>query len=367
MRRGLPGTLGLSKLERQGTPVQNIPRLGRPARRRLIALGRASGDPATAARFQVIALLATGRSHRDVADNVGVCLGLVSRVKRRYLEHGVDGLYDRRRNNGKRKVDAAFVAELRVVLARSPAAYGWQRPTWTRELLALEMGIRGFASVSACTVGRALRHIGARLGAAKPIVRCPWTKARRQDRVRELTAVADAASDDEPVLYVDEVDIHLNPKIGRDWMLPGTQRLITTPGKNEKYYLAGALDVRRRRLVVTGSEAKSSQLFCDLLHAVAAKYRRARRIHLILDNYIIHKSGAVQRALAALGGRVRLHFLPPYCPQHNKIERLWRDLHANVTRNHRCATIAELLDRVRSFIDAYNNDPALCSVLRMAA
>ena len=29
-----------------------------------------------------------------------------------------------------------------------------------------------------------------------------------------------------------------------------------------------------------------------------------------------------------------LHFLPPYCPDHNRIERLWKDLHDNVTRNH---------------------------------
>jgi hypothetical protein len=36
---------------------------------------------------------------------------------------------------------------------------------------------------------------------------------------------------------VDEVDIHLNPRIGRDWMLPGMQRRIVTPGKDEKRYL----------------------------------------------------------------------------------------------------------------------------------
>ena len=50
-----------------------------------------------------------------------------------------------------------------------------------------------------------------------------------------------------------------------------------------------------------------------------------------------------------------LHFLPPYCPDHNRIERLWQDLHANVTRNHRCVSMDELLLRVRSFLLAYND------------
>ena len=44
-----------------------------------------------------------------------------------------------------------------------------------------------------------------------------------------------------------------------------------------------------------------------------------------------HKSRQVELALARLGGRVRLHSLPPYCPDHHRIERAWRDLHANVT------------------------------------
>jgi transposase len=44
--------------------------------------------------------------------------------------------------------------------------------------------------------------------------------------------------------------------------------------------------------------------------------------------------------------------LPPYCPDANRIERVWQDLHANVTRNHRCKTLAQLLDHAR-YLDDY--------------
>ena len=53
------------------------------------------------------------------------------------------------------------------------------------------------------------------------------------------------------------------------------------------------------------------------------------------------------------GGRIVLHFLPPYSPNHNRIERLWRELHANVTRNHRCRTLSELLRNVERFLRRY--------------
>lgn len=49
-----------------------------------------------------------------------------------------------------------------------------------------------------------------------------------------------------------------------------------------------------------------------------------------------------------------LHFLPPYTPEANRIERAWLDLHANVTRNHRCTTIDDLMACVRRFIGKQN-------------
>ena len=48
---------------------------------------------------------------------------------------------------------------------------------------------------------------------------------------------------------------------------------------------------------------------------------------------------------------MKLHFLPPYCPDHNRIERIWKDLHDNVTRNHRCARMEELMAEVRSYLE----------------
>ena len=55
-----------------------------------------------------------------------------------------------------------------------------------------------------------------------------------------------------------------------------------------------------------------------------------------------------------LAGKVKLHFLPPYCPDHNKIERVWKDLHANVTRNHRCRGINHLMREVRYYLNKRN-------------
>ena len=103
-------------------------------------------------------------------------------------------------------------------------------------------------------------------------------------------------------------------------------------------------------LVWVEGERKRSQLFIDLVDAIVRRYRRCGQIHVILDNYSIHTSKITRAALERHGGRVVLHFLPPFCPDENPIERLWQELHANVTRNHRCGTIEELMSEVHGFL-----------------
>jgi len=88
-------------------------------------------------------------------------------------------------------------------------------------------------------------------------------------------------------------------------------------------------------------------LFNALLSRLRAYHPRAAVIHVILDNYWIHSSQITRAPLAGFGGRIRLHFLPPYCPNDNRIARLWQDLHAKVTRNHTCVNMDELMTKVR--------------------
>jgi transposase len=79
-----------------------------------------------------------------------------------------------------------------------------------------------------------------------------------------------------------------------------------------------------------------------------------------MDNYTIHSSKQTRTWLAEFGGKFRLHFLPPYCPDDNRIERkVWREMHANVTVNHRCETIEELMSEVVYYLMSHNRKAQL--------
>lgn len=347
--------------------MSKIPRLDRAARRRLIKRSKKAKDPNTALRFIMIAKLGQGFSRQQVARDLACVPSTVVKAAKRYIAGGEEALLDQRVFNGEPKVDVRFKETLKQVLLSVPTEFGWKRTTWTRELLALELARRGLPRVAPCTMGRALAEIGARLGMPKPTVGCPWESGRRERILRHLRRLARSATVDEPVFYEDEMDVHLNPKIGRDWMLKGQRRYVLTPGQNRKQFVAGALNAATGKMTWVDAPTKASDLFCKLVWKLLAEYRRARRIHLIVDNYIIHASKKTKRFLAQFGDRVVLHFLPPYCPDDNRIERVWLDLHANVTRNHRCRTMEELMVQVVAFLRAFNQRKKLNPSLKLAA
>lgn len=137
---------------------------------------------------------------------------------------------------------------------------------------------------------------------------CCWRRAaptlcirdpHKDEKMAAIHKALDECSAEHPVFYEDEVDIHLNPKIGADWQLRGHQKRIVTLGQNEKYYLAGALHSGTGKVSYVGGNSKSSSLFISLLKHLKATYRRAKTITLIVDNYIIHKSRKTQGWLKA--------------------------------------------------------------------
>jgi transposase len=305
-------------------------------------------------RYLIIINLLNGRSARQTAEVLGVHNTTVYRVARRFSANSEWSLWDGREDNGQTKLDDHFLSVLYCVVRATPQHYGWRRPTWTRELLVetlvRETGVR----VHVTTMSRALSLVKARRGRPRPTVECPWPKAAKTRRLNIILHLLATLPRRHVAVYEDEVDIHLNPKIGLDWMGHGQQKEVLTPGKNVKRYLAGAMDARTGRLMWVEGERKTSALFIGLLNQLRQTYTRALVIHVILDNYRIHTSKIAQAALMGFGGRIQLHFLPPYCPNDNKIERLWQDLHANVTRNHTCPDIVSLMREVRYYLRKRN-------------
>lgn len=265
----------------------------------------------------------------------------------RYNRFGESGLVPDLAGRPAETVSDEVCTTLLELIQKEPRDYGYLRSRWTSEMLAEQIDEQLEQPIHASTVRRLLPKLGVVWNRARPTlcIKDP-TKARK---MRAINKALKNASEKDPVFYVDEVDIDFNPRIGNCWMKKGTQTTIPTPGKNQKQYIAGALNVVSGNVVWVVWEKKNSDIFILLMAELRKRYRRANTITLIADNYIIHKSARTQCFLGC-HKKFRILFQPAYHPWVNKIELLWKQLHDNITRNHRYTTMNKLMDAVNTFM-----------------
>lgn len=185
-------------------------------RKELRRLAVRAKDAGMRCRCKVVLGLVQGRTPSMIAQG-GLCAkSRVYRVAERFIAHGLTGLADRHEDNGESKVSEFYQTELLRLIDESPQEFGYRRPTWTQELMILVLFERTDVVISVSTMSRLLKRIGIGLKRPKPIVNCPWKKSRRTRRLRAIERLVENLPAGEVVLYLDEVDMHLNPKIGLD-------------------------------------------------------------------------------------------------------------------------------------------------------
>jgi putative transposase len=223
---------------------------------------------------------------------------------------------------------------LGALLKVPPRTYGWCRTRWSCATLAAQLKTKHGLEVSVWTVRRWLHDMGWVWKRAKLVAKD--NDPRRVERLAQIRWHAERLQAHERMVFADELDIHLLPKVGAAWMPKGSQEEVMTPGQNEKHYLAGALNLTTGKILHCLGPRKNNALFRDLLTLLDRTYpeRGVKRIYVVVDNYRIHKAKAVEQWLAT-HPRFVLLWLPTYCPRANPIERAFGDVHDKCTRNHK--------------------------------
>ena len=156
--------------------------------------------------------------------------------------------------------------------------------------------------------------------------------------------------DDEAVLFADAVHpTHAARPVGC-WAPKQEKLAIEQTSGRERINIHGAIDLatgQTRMIEVITVDAVST---IRLLESIEALYPLLALIHVFLDNARYHHAKLVQEWLARPGCRIKLHFIPSYCPHLNPIERLWGLMHRNVTHNKCYATCAQFADATLGFL-----------------
>ena len=315
----------------------------------LMELYRCHPDPALRLRAHIILLLADGHPWARIAAMLYCSTATIARWQERFLEGGVEALGGPAR--GRRPTLSLAWAATAVgwINHRWPADFGLVRSRWCCGTVVVLMLELHHVRVSVESVRRWLHQRGMVWRRPRPVLgrKDPLYRAK----VAEIRRVLAAVPASEAVVFSDEVDINTNPKIGAMWMGRGHQAQVVTPGNNTKRYLAGSLNWRTGALIATPGDRRNGVLFVAHLEDLRRHFRCYRKVHVICDNAAFHKKGAVVPYLQEWGHRIQLHYLPLYAPETNPIERIWWKLHEQITRNHRCKSMGDLLDLVFTWLE----------------
>jgi transposase len=157
-------------------------------------------------------------------------------------------------------------------------------------------------------------------------------------------------SPDEAVVFSDAVHPLYAVRAAGCWAPPNETPAVAQTSGRERLNIQGALDLETGKTTMLEVEQVNAASTIKLLETIEAKYPLMAAIHVFLDNAPCHHAILVQQWLAQTGRRIRLHFIPPYCPHLNPIERLWGVMHKHLTHNRSCRNFKEFAKNVLSFL-----------------
>lgn len=143
----------------------------------------------------------------------------------------------------------------------------------------------------------------------------------------------------------------------RTWFEKGKQRIVRTTGKHRGVKLLSTVDYETGRIVWHEDEAYDAATFLTFLGKVLEAYPSGS-ITMVLDNARIHHAKLLEPFLNE-NKRLTFAFLPPYSPQLNIVEGLWKWLKADVVNNVFYHTVAEIRKNVSSFMNAVMQQPQI--------
>jgi len=280
----------------------------------------------TELRKRAVARVQSGESPEEVVRALGFCRACIYNWLAMYRAGGWDALDARKRGGRRRKLSGPNLRWVyRVVVGSDPRQYKFPFALWTRQAIGVLIYRQFKIRLSKNSVGRLLAQLG--ITPQKPL----W-RAYQQDpeRVRqwveeEYPAIArEAKRVGAEIWFGDESGLRSDYHAGTTWGLKGQTPVVRTTGARYRLNLLSAVNRRGKMRFMIEKSKLNAEVVCRFLDRLMEG--SARSIFLILDGHPIHKSGVVSAKVQSYKGRLHLYLLPPYSPELNPSEEIWREV-----------------------------------------
>lgn len=172
---------------------------------------------------------------------------------------------------------------------------------------------------------------------------------KQEEFIETYLVLLDETPANEPIVFMDSAHPTMATKVVCGWIKKGVDKPIAQTASRTRVNVMGAIELATMNVVSCCPEfvnGATTAAFFDLLKAA---YPEAPKIHIILDQSGYHRSLVVKEAAAEKN--IELHFLPPYSPNLNPIERLWKVMNEEVRNNVFFASAKDFRAAISGFFE----------------
>lgn len=288
----------------------------------LLSEHRLENERRFADRIKTILLLDDGREFEEISEILFLDDATLRRYFKLYQDGGLEGLLELHYEGKKCQLTELQQSELISHLEKNLHTSTREVVKYTAKRYGISYSTRGMHDLLT-RLGFVYKKTKALPGKSDP--------EKQEEFLAMYEYLMEHKSDDDPVYFIDGVHAQHNSHPSSGWILRGKEQHIATNTGRKRVNINGALNAETHEVIFRTDESINAQSTTALFAGIEQQHQDAKSIYVILDNAGYYRNRSVTYYVA--NSKIKLLFLPPYSPNLNLIERLWKFFKKKVASN----------------------------------